>query len=262
MSVDKYGIHALMKLSGQSDIGLDDAARLLANYGDNVALKLAGSPNELKQRLEDLANVRGSFITPTLAKHSTGAASKIMSSNALPDLVSDSIPKTNFLGNVFIRPHRTVSMRNNVRDIPAAIRGVSESFSGVPSIEVPNLDTKDLVLDHVQTSVPQIVPKNSYYVDTVLRPHNNTALGRWFREKMSQQPRTLEDGLNVAYGSRIHAQEIPLDTYWDNKEHFDELSETPLRSLFDTLYTPKKRVPQFKDSDFPDDFLTVVGDKK
>ena len=53
-----------------------------------------------------------------------------------------------------------------------------KAIPGANSIDVPGLNLRDLVEDWQET--PE-------YLNGIIRPHNNTALGRWYRKQMSKK---------------------------------------------------------------------------
>lgn len=254
---NKNSLSALFKVLGQNSHSVDDVGRLLANYGDDVALSLAKTPAENVENFTDLAKTLRSGIYSTQVKQFTGKAPKIISSNPIPNLIAKEAPTTRYLGNVRIFPSKYSEIFNE--QLPGNFAGHPESYSRIPSIKVPNIPTKDLVIDHIQTGVKKLQPDNSYYTDRILRPHNNTALGRWFRKKMGTSPTTLQNEYSL-YPGQILDQEIDFNTYWNDRKFFDSLHDEPIQTMFEKLYTPKKRMPKFSPSDIPDDFLTIVGD--
>lgn len=126
----------------------DDAYRMAYNYGDDVMLK-AMSDGDLGslKRPFEVDNILNSY-----------------------DLHNE--PWFNF------NPNTTKFLGNPVEDI---------TVNSIPRVKVPNLPTDGLVKEYLQISDVGSPSGVDAFVEPLVRPHRNTALGRWFRQQMSKK---------------------------------------------------------------------------
>lgn len=133
----------------------DDVTKLSKNYGDDVARFVAGKGNRV-------TNYNPSRSIPWL--NDTFKTKNL----GLP-----SVDSTDYVGSVnkALDWNPTSGLYNYRYD-----KGVSEL--GFPTIPVSEHPTNWYVLDDMVGESGR---------DSILRPHNNTALGRWFRKQMSKK---------------------------------------------------------------------------
>jgi hypothetical protein len=144
----------------------DDAARLIYNYGDDLAQYAAGY---------------GDDVVENMVKYNNNIASDIP--RIYPDKFTAPIQTTNYLGTVTPNPTYDIEgVINGAELLPTAV-----STMDIPNVAVPNLNTEGLVADFMEYPIDETL--GIYDNSLSLRPHNNTALGRWFRQQLAKKGR-------------------------------------------------------------------------
>jgi hypothetical protein len=163
------------------------AKKLVGDYGDDV-IKLAN--NDSFDDIYSAVNTRGLgfFNQNPLKQISDSYGSGV--SNMFPDAnlmdtasgVTDALKKAHY-AKLGVNLPSNATTTNTLGSVRSALGFPSQ----LPHVDTPDLPTLDLVSESMY--IPSVLgePPFGDYYETLVRPHNNTALGRWFREQMAKK---------------------------------------------------------------------------
>jgi hypothetical protein len=193
MALDLDAIKALFaKLAGRygDDIvgGVakygDDVLEGATNYGDDV-IRLASNYGDIGDDILK-ANAHDTYTQATkygMSPKTTNWIGGVRTSN--PNWYHPDVPQTYKYKKIIYEPD------GNIINPKQGLNKVFSDNNPIPAVRVPNLSTDDLVTDTFE--IPASDWKSYNPIEDAnlrvksLRPHSNTALGRWFRQQLAKK---------------------------------------------------------------------------